>query len=219
MAAFREHVTAGLTVGYIAGGVVGFNYWMSIEATPVLMCIAAFIGAFLPDMDSDSSTPFDIVFNLFAFVGGCIAFWSCLQQRLVSPVILLLIPPAVVFGIRYGIGEVFQRFTRHRGIFHSIPAALIATLTVPIALQMFVLPYRDLAAISVSIGLGYLSHLVVDEVHSTIDFEGKKFSPKKSLGTALSFTSPSKSVTLVTYLLLLGLFIYNWPLLQRLIFM
>lgn len=219
MAAFREHVTAGLSVGYLAGSMVGFNGWISIEATPVLMCIAAFIGAFLPDVDSDSGTPFDIVFNLFAFVGGCIAFWICLQQHLVSPIILFVIPPAVVFGIRYGVGEVFQRFTRHRGIFHSIPATLIATSTVPIILQMFVLPHRDVAAISMSVGLGYLSHLVLDEVYSTIDFEGKKFSPKKSLGTALSFTSPSKPVTLVTYLLLLGLIMYNWPFLERLILM
>ena len=219
MAAFREHVTTGLAVGYIAGSIVGFNRWMGTDATPVLMCIAAFIGAFLPDVDSDSGTPFDIVFNLFAFVGGCIAFWSCLQQRLVSPVILLVIPPAVVAGIRYGAGEVFQRFTRHRGIFHSIPAALIATLIVPILLQMFALPYLDLAAISISVGLGYLSHLVLDEVHSTIDFEGKKFSPKKSLGTALSLTSPSKPVTFVAYLLLLGLVVYNWPFLERLILM
>lgn len=216
MAAFRAHVTTGLTVGYVLGAVVGFNRGVSLETTPVLMCIAAFVGSFLPDVDSDSGTPFDIVFNLFAFVGGGIAFWACLQQTALSPAILLFIPPATAFGIRYGIGELFQRFTRHRGIFHSLPAALIATLLVPVLLQMFLLPSRDVIAISISVGLGYLSHLALDEIYSTINFEGKQFRPKKSLGTALSLTSSTKSVTLVTYLLLVSLILYNWPLLRRL---
>ncbi len=216
MAAFRTHVSTGLAVGYVTGAVVGFNRGVSLEATPVLMCIAAFIGSFLPDVDSDSGRPFDIVFNLFAFAGGCIAFWFCLRQRSLSALMLFLIPPAVAFGIRYGIGDLFKRFTRHRGIFHSIPAALIATLLVPVLLKLFLLPYRDVLAISISVGLGYFSHLLLDEIYSTINFEDKRFSPKKSLGTALSLTSPSKPVTLVAYLLLITLALYNWPLLQQL---
>jgi membrane-bound metal-dependent hydrolase YbcI (DUF457 family) len=215
MAAFRAHVTTGLTVGYVLGAVVGLNRGVGLETTPILMCLAAFVGSFLPDVDSDSGTPFDIVFNLFAFVGGGIAFWACLQQPGLSPVLLLIIPPATVFGIRYGVGELFQRFTRHRGIFHSLPASLIATLLVPVVLQMFVLPYRDVIAMSLSVGFGYLSHLVLDEIYSTVNFDGKRFRPKKSLGTALSLASPSKQVTLVTYLLLASLVLYNWPLLRR----
>jgi membrane-bound metal-dependent hydrolase YbcI (DUF457 family) len=191
------------------------NRGVSLDTTPVLMCVAAFVGSFLPDVDSDSGTPVDIVFNLFAFVGGCIAFWACLQQYMLSPLILICIPPATAFGIRYGVGELFQRFTRHRGIFHSLPAAFIATLLVHILLQMFLLPYRDVIAMSVSVGFGYLSHLVLDEIYSTINFEGKRFRPKKSLGTALSLTSSSKQVTCITYLLLVSLILYNWPLLRR----
>lgn len=217
MADFRAHVSTGLAVGYVAGAVVGFNRGVSLEATPVLMCIAAFIGSFLPDMDSDSGKPFDIVFNLFAFAGGCTAFWFCLQQqRTLSALPLFLIPPAVVLGIRYGIGDLFKRFTRHRGIFHSIPAALIATLSVLALLKIFLLPYRDLMALSMSVGLGYFSHLLLDEIYSTINFEGKRFSPKKSLGTAMALTAPSKSATLAAYLLLIALIVYNWPLLQQL---
>ncbi len=217
MAAFRTHVSTGLAVGYVAGAVVGFNRGVSLEATPVLMCIAAFIGSFLPDVDSDSGKPFDIVFNLFAFAGGCVAFWFCLQQQTLSALLLFLIPPVVVFGIRYGIGDLFKRFTRHRGIFHSIPAALIAALSVLALLKIFLLPYRDMMAMSMSVGLGYFSHLLLDEIYSTINFEGKRFSPKKSLGTALALTAPSKLVTLAAYLLLIALILYNWPLLQQVI--
>ncbi len=202
-------------MGYVTGAVVGFNRGVSLEATPVIMCIAAFIGSFLPDVDSDSGRPFDIVFNLFAFVSGGIAFWFCLQQRALSTLMSFLIPPSVVLSIRYGIGDLFKRFTRHRGIFHSMPAALIATLLTPVLLKMFRLPSRDMIAISISVGLGYFSHLILDEIYSTVNFEGKHFSPKKSLGTALSLTSPSKTVTLIAYLLMVMLILYNWPLLQH----
>jgi membrane-bound metal-dependent hydrolase YbcI (DUF457 family) len=132
-----------------------------------------------------------------------------------SPSFVILIPPATAFGIRYGVGELFQRFTRHRGIFHSLSAALIATLLVPVLLQMFLLPYRDVVALSLSVGSGYLSHLVLDEIYSTINFEGKRFRPRKSLDTALALASSSKSVTLVTYLIVIGLILYNWPLWQQ----
>lgn len=216
MAAFRTHVSTGLAVGYAAGAAVGFGGGVTLDGTPVLMCLAALVGSFLPDVDSDSGKPFEFVFTLFAFVGGCVAFWFCLGQRGWPGPLLFLVPPAVAFGIRYGLGDVFKRFTRHRGIFHSIPAALIATLLTPALVNIFFLPDRDTIAIAASVGLGYVSHLILDEIYATVNFEGKHFSPKKSLGTALALGAPSKSVTTAAYLLLAGLILYNWPLLQSL---
>jgi membrane-bound metal-dependent hydrolase YbcI (DUF457 family) len=217
MAAFRTHVRAGLVVGYLGGMAAVMNQWINLQLTPLLMFVAAFVGSFLPDLDSDSGTPFDIVFDLFAFTGGCIVFYYCLQQTDMLLTYRLIIPPAVVIFIRYGLGSIFQKFTTHRGIFHSIPATLIGTLSTSALFRSFQLPVTDLTAIALSVGAGYLSHLILDEIYATVNFEGLKFRPKKSLGSALSLTGPSKKVTICAYVLLAALVAYNLPLIAQLL--
>jgi hypothetical protein len=51
--------------------------------------------------------------------------------------------------------------------------------------------------------IGFLSHLVLDEVYS-VDFRGMKFSLNKFAGSALKFFSPSILANFVTYALLLA---------------
>ncbi len=216
MAAFRTHVTAGLVVGYIAGAFAVITHSIVAQFTPFAMFAAAFIGSFLPDSDSDHGKPFNIIFSMAAAVGGSIAFYYFLQKPAIPWTYWILVPPIVALAIRYGIGKIVQKFTRHRGIFHSIPAILIATLTTPLALMSFQLGEQDVIAISFSVGLGFLSHLVLDEVYSTVNFDGLKWKPKKSLGSALAFTAPSKKATVAAYLLLIGLIIFNWPIVQTL---
>ncbi len=217
MASFQTHVTTGLVVGYAAGTLAVVNQWFVSQFTPLLMLVAAFVGSFLPDLDSDHGKPFRIIFSLFSITGGCVAFYYFLQNPRIPRVYWLLIPPAVTLIIRYGVGKIFQKFTTHRGIFHSIPALGIATCATPLAVILFPLATKDIMAISCSVGLGFLSHLVLDEVYSTVNFDGMKFVPKKSLGTALAFTAPSEKVTLAAYVLLAALVVYNWPLLTEIV--
>lgn len=205
MAAFQTHVTAGAIVGYAAGALAALTGWSVAPLTPFAMFAAGFVGAFLPDMDSDSGKPFNIIFSLLAVVGGSLLFLHILHQPPLPWYYWIALPPLAALGIRYGIGKIFQKYTVHRGIFHSIPAALIATLAAPLALRSFHLNVRDLFAIAVSVGLGYLSHLILDEVYAFVNFEGLKFKPKKSLGTALSFVEESKIVTLIAYAVLAAL--------------
>ncbi len=217
MANFKTHVTAGLVVGYIAGAFAVITKLIFTQLTPLAMFAAGFIGSFLPDLDSDHGKPFSIIFSIAAVTGGCIAFYSFLQRPAIPWYYWIAIPPAIALLIRYGVGEIFQRFTRHRGIFHSIPALGIATLTTPFVLIFFDLLSRDVIAISLSVGLGFLSHLVLDEVYSTVNFEGLKWKPKRSLGTALAFTAPSKTVTVGAYILLIALIVLNWPLIETVV--
>ena len=205
MAAFQTHVTAGLIVGYAAGTLAVLTRWAVAPLTPFAMFAAGCIGAFLPDMDSDSGKPFNIIFSLLAVVGGSILFLHILSQPPLPWYYWVAFPPLAALGIRYGIGRIFQKYTAHRGIFHSIPAALIVTLAAPLALRSFHLTDRDLFAIAVSVGLGYLSHLILDEVYSVVNFEGLKIKPKKSLGTALNFVEESKTVTAAAYVILAAL--------------
>jgi hypothetical protein len=61
------------------------------------------------------------------------------------------------------------------------------------------------AVFAVAMGIGFASHLILDELHSGVSSEGIPFIPKKSLGTALKLFSDSQLVNVATYGVLLSL--------------
>ncbi|PID56748.1 hypothetical protein CSB45_09915 [candidate division KSB3 bacterium] len=216
MADFRTHSITGLITGYAAAiGVTNLQI-VAQPLTPLYMFTAAFIGSFLPDLDSDHGTSFKIVFSVSAICGGGMSFLYFLQQHTISLFSWVLVPPLITLIIRYGIGALFKKCTVHRGIFHSLPAIGIASLSALLLLRSFALSSLDALLISGSIGLGYLSHLILDELYA-VNFDGLRFSPKKSLGTALSLGSSSKLVTVSTYVLLTALFALNCDMLATIL--
>ena len=88
-------------------------------------------------------------------------------------------------GIRYGAAYVFKRLTVHRGMFHSIPAMLIAGLVTFLRLP----PPADSAAPPVggAVMIGFLSHLLLDELCS-VDFRGLKPKLNQFAGKCLKFS-------------------------------
>ena len=209
MAAFKAHFLTGLGVGYAASVASAVGPWELDPVTPILVFAGTSAGALLPDLDSDNSTPFSVAFSLLAIAGGVVAFLYCLQQSLLPWYAWSLIPPTVVLVLRFGVGWIFQKCTVHRGIFHSIPMAAIVTLAVCLALSSLNLLRTDVIALSLSVGLGFLSHLVLDELYSAVNFDGKKLGPKKSFGTALTLKSPSALATTCAYALLCVLSYFN----------
>jgi hypothetical protein len=202
MAAFKAHFLTGLGVGYAASVASAVGPWELDSVTPILVFAGTSAGALLPDLDSDNSTPFSVAFSLLAIAGGAVAFLACLQQSLLPWYAWILIPPTVVLMLRFGVGWIFQKCTVHRGIFHSIPMAIIVTFAASLALSTLDLPRPDIIALSLSVGLGFLSHLALDELYSAVNFDGKSLGPKKSFGTALTLISPSALATTGAYILL-----------------
>ena len=91
----------------------------------------------------------------------------------------------VYIAIRFVAVEFFKRYTVHRGMWHSIPAAfsagLLAYLVMPCQSES-VRVYKSMAVV-----IGFLVHLTMDEIWS-IDIK-HGFRLKKSFGTALKFFS------------------------------
>src|SRR5438034_626409 len=82
------------------------------------------------------------------------------------------------------------------GVLHSLPAMLIAGLTVHL-----VFPTPDLMLrlyLSGAVMVGFLSHLVLDEF-CAVDFNGVRVKFNKFAGSALKFGSHSWVATLTTY--------------------
>lgn len=210
MAAFKAHVTTGLLCGYLAGVTSVVLHFKMGGYTPLYILAGSFIGSFLPDLDHNEGKPFVIIFSMMAITGWCLAFVHFIRSTPGSQLGWVAIPPLVGLFIRYGLGTIFKKFTSHRGIFHSIPTMLIAVLAVPPALSSFRLPPVDVMAIALSVGLGFLSHLILDELYSMVNFEGILIAPKSSLGSALKFTGQSLPVTITAYLAIAMLAFLNY---------
>ncbi|MDH4319451.1 MAG: hypothetical protein OEV64_13755, partial [Desulfobulbaceae bacterium] len=74
----------------------------------------------------------------------------------------------------------------------------------------FRLPPVDVMAIALSVGLGFLSHLILDELYSMVNFEGILIAPKNSLGSALKFSGQSRPATVTAYLAIAVLVYLNY---------
>ena len=101
---------------------------------------------------------------------------------------------------------IFKKTTKHRGMIHSIPAGLLFWfLTSLIAYKYFSLNLTKSYFLGMFVFIGYITHLILDEIYS-VDITGKKI--KKSFGSALKICSKDKAVNLLIYSLLFLVFIF-----------
>ena len=112
--------------------------------------------------------------------------------------------------VRFGIGGMIRKFTTHRGMFHSIPAMFIC------GGLAYLLCGGSQAAFSVfkagGVMIGYLSHLVLDEIYS-IEFASGRWRMKKSFGTAMKLWGDNHWANTAAYskLALVGMSILGEP--------
>ena len=200
MAGFRTHITVSGVCGVVYGGAAVQPLGFTPDAA-VLAAGLTTAGGMLPDLDSDSGVPVREMFGLAAVVGPLLLLPRLVHLDLSRETILA----TLLFGyvlIRYVAANLFKRFTVHRGMYHSLPAMLIAGLCVYLAYQS---PDRNVRLLLAGgVMLGFLSHLVLDEIYS-VDFRGVRIKLKSSAGSALKLASTSLPATTACYLILGGL--------------
>lgn len=197
MAGFRTHITVSGAVGFVYGGLaaqpVGYDADVAVLAAGLTT-----VGGLLPDLDSDSGRPVREMFGLAAAVVPLLLVPRMVHAGMTREAVLA----AWLFGyvfIRYVLAELFRRLTVHRGMYHSIPAVLIAGLLVYLAYDS---PDRGLRVLLAGgVMLGYLSHLILDEVYS-VDLRGLRVRLKASAGSALKLRSSSVGATATCYAIL-----------------
>jgi hypothetical protein len=203
MASFRGHLATAAGLGVSYGGAA---YWR-LGIDPKLAAIAAGIttvGGLLPDLDSDSSVPNRALFRLAA-VGAVILTFQHLLSTYYSIVEGAIILASAYLAVRYVLATVFRFITVHRGMFHSIPAMLIVGLS----LYLLYGTYGDRVRLFMAGAgmLGFLSHLVLDEI-CAVDFQGARL--KKPFGSALKLYSSSWSANTFCYGTLFTLGFLAW---------
>ena len=201
MANFKQHLTGGLTVGS-ASAVVVFTTTQLSLAQCLITFLLGVLGSILPDIDSDTSKPVQM---LFGYLGAIIPIFIIghLPNLGAKMETIVLTSLCGYFVIRYFVAHLFFKFTDHRGIVHSIPAAFLSGLIIYYLFHQSNFQPRLFFAIATSVG--YLTHLAMDEFWS-VDLLGVRL--KKSFGSALALTAPSFFSTALIYLTIAGMLGY-----------
>lgn len=206
MADFRTHLTYSTGTGVLYGGV------LSLFGFPLPSCAlaggACAISGMLPDIDSKSSRALQECLYLAAGIVAMLTV-SRLREFAINGDIVIFIGALTFLFVRFVVGALVRNFTVHRGMMHSVPVALLFG-EIGFLLSSGTPLLRCIKAGGIT--LGFLSHLVLDEVYS-IDANGREFKLKKSFGTAFKFLDKSSHKNLLIYGILLAstLFVYNEP--------
>jgi membrane-bound metal-dependent hydrolase YbcI (DUF457 family) len=172
-------------------------YQLRAPFTDAAACgIIACVGSLLPDIDSPNSKPNDMAFGLASVLSPVFVLQGIGINKLSSSEIILLALSVYVL-VKYGARALMKEFSVHRGMFHSIPAAVIWGALVYQAFRLSPQLIKNAAAASALVG--FITHLIIDEMFSFVNFDGARIAPKKSFGTALKFYSSSLLATTSAY--------------------
>lgn len=198
MAGYREHISVsgmcGATYGLTATLVFGF--------TPVQGALAGcltWVAGMLPDLDADGGKPVREIFGLLGAVVPLVAIRHLI--RWCGTVDCVVLSAIAIYAItRYGGAAALRRLSVHRGMFHSIPALLIAA-------ELTFLGYvNDQVAVKClmagGVAIGFLSHLLLDELYS-VQWSGLRLKLNKSAGSAFKLTSSRLLPNAFAYALLM----------------
>lgn len=194
MAGFKTHITVSSVLGVGYGGAAYFFYGVPLP-TCVLAGGLCSVSGMLPDIDSDSGTPLR---ESVAFAAAVIPMMMLhhFQRCSMSHEQIVLAGAAVYLLIRFGLSALLKRYTVHRGMFHSLPAAVV------FGQIAFLLASGDDVRLRLykagAVVLGYLSHLMLDELYS-IEWSHGRLRLKSSFGTALKLFGSGRWANLSAY--------------------
>lgn len=208
MADFRTHILTSSAIGVVYGA-SGYLHWHLEPATCILSGALCGLAGMLPDVDSDSGHAQREVMTFTAALMPMLMLHRFAEFSLTHEQ-MALAAGCVYVIVRFGCGELLRKYTVHRGMFHSLPAAAIAgVITSMVCSCPEILPrfYKVGAVV-----LGYLIHLILDELWA-IEFYRGRFRLKNSFGTAFKMFSKRWFPNFFTYGLLIGIgmLAYNDP--------
>jgi len=206
MASFEQHLNGAV----IASGVIIVPLHsaglLSVEGS-FIMLFLGMIGGVLPDLDSDSSKPLQVVFKVISIFAPLLVLLTFKQSfPLVVMIAIWVLASLLLHLILF---RSFIALTTHRGIIHSIPmGVLFAQLTTAFFLYNlhYELAFATLAGFFIL--YGYLVHLLLDEI---VSLNALGLRVKHSIGSAFKlFDFKNWRGSIVLYLLI-AFFAYKIP--------
>ncbi|WP_221795734.1 metal-dependent hydrolase [Oceanobacter mangrovi] len=185
MASFATHLGGAAVASAMASSLLVVADQASLATAAVLFGLGM-LGGILPDVDSDTSRPVVWIFNAFGTLAATITLWLLVPYVSFDwwPLCCLWGAMAAAYALAGPVAmQVFFRLTVHRGVLHSLLAALSSGLLTTVLVSW--LPASDGGfcwQAGIFVAGGFVVHLLLDEI-SAVDFNGMRL--KKSFGSAL----------------------------------
>lgn len=180
MANFTTHIAVGTVV---AGGLATLTLAADVVAPENLVAVtmAGVLGSVLPDIDLKDSRPSRAMFaGLGVFFSFCVLFNVAMKYSVLEMWVLWL---GTLVGVRYGLHAIFHRLAVHRGIWHSLLAAVFSSVATAVVYFHVLGRHEGVAWLAAGfMMIGFLTHLILDEMYS-VDVMDTRI--KASFGTAL----------------------------------
>ncbi len=180
MASFKIHSSVAAVASGMAASTLVVIQAVDLQLG-LLLWVLGLLGGILPDIDSDSSKPVNWLFNALGVGAATMALvWSHARFPLWG--VWLSMALAFVF-VRPILMTSFFRLTVHRGVFHSILAAVFCgVVTTLLCSHILTLSALTSWLAGVFVSCGFIVHLLLDGFYS-VDFNGLAL--KSSFGTAI----------------------------------
>jgi len=190
MANFNTHLSVAIIASTGAALAAVNAHIITITEAPEMVAFGS-IGGMLPDIDSGNSTPIKLFFTALAIIALLTVI--ALFKNYYQAYIILLAAVAVYAFVRYILLALFDQFTSHRGIFHSLLTAVFFCLLM-VCIGCYLLHWNILYSwlSGLFISFGFIVHLLLDEIYS-VDLTNRRM--KKSFGTALKLYSYDNLMT------------------------
>ena len=180
MANFTTHIGAGTIV---SGALATLTMAADVIAPENLVAVtlAGVLGSVLPDIDLKDSRPSRAMFaGLAIFFSFAVLFNAATKFSIAELWVLWL--GTLVF-VRYGLHYVFHKFSVHRGVWHSLLAGAFCSIMTAVIFYYLLRRPEGVAWLAAGfMMIGYLTHLVLDEIYS-VDVMDVRI--KSSFGTAV----------------------------------
>jgi membrane-bound metal-dependent hydrolase YbcI (DUF457 family) len=192
MANFQTHISASTLLGIAYGTVAYTQFGVSAGHSCVSAGLCAVAGM-LPDLDHKLGVPLR---EMLCFVSLMVPMLMLrrFEEMGLSPEQMVFVSGVLYVLIRFVGGELFRKFTVHRGMWHSIPAAVLAGM---VTYLICLSPENEIRLMkSWAVVLGFMLHLLLDELYS-VDLMNRRI--KKSSGTAMKFVGKKAGPNLLVY--------------------
>lgn len=180
MANFPTHIAVGTLV---AGTLATLTVAADVVAPENLVAVtlAGVLGSVLPDIDLKESRPARAMFaGLAVFFAFAVLFTVAGHYSIAEMLIMYV---GTLIFVQYVAKYVFFKFSYHRGIWHSILAALfVSFVTADVYYALLKRPDAVSWLAGAFMFIGYLTHLTLDEIYS-VDVMDTRL--KASFGTAI----------------------------------
>jgi hypothetical protein len=179
MANFTTHIAVGTV---ISGALATLTMAADVIAADNLVAVTAagVLGSVLPDIDLKDSRPSQAMFAGLALFLSFVALFTIGYKYSIAEMWAVWL--GTLIAVRYGVAFVFHRFSYHRGIWHSLLAGLFFWFLTTVTFKHMLGRPEGVAWLAGGfMFIGYLTHLVLDEIYSVDVFDTRL---KASFGSA-----------------------------------